>query len=82
MRVLLVDDDEDVQQILGRYLQQDGHDVVPARNGAQALGAIAEGSVDVAVLDLTLPDLDGFEVLRRVRSGPSAGCRQGALRRG
>jgi DNA-binding response OmpR family regulator len=70
MRVLLVDDDEDVQQILGRYLQQDGHDVVPAHDGLQALAAVAAGNVDVAILDLTLPDLDGFEVLRRVRSGP------------
>ncbi len=70
MRVLLVDDDEDVQQILGRYLQQDGHEVVFARSGAQALAAVAGTGVDVAVLDLTLPDLDGFEVLRRVRSGP------------
>ncbi len=47
MRVLLVDDDEDVQQILSRYLQQDGHQVVSARSGA---------GIDVAVLDLTLPD--------------------------
>ncbi len=72
MRVLLVDDDDDVQQILGRYLQQDGHVVLPARTGAEALTAVAGGDLDVAVLDLTLPDLDGFEVLRRVRSGPSA----------
>ncbi len=72
MRVLLVDDDEDVQQILSRYLQQDGHFVVGARSGAEALAGVAAGGVDVAVLDLTLPDLDGIEVLRRVRSGPHA----------
>ncbi|MDA8345954.1 MAG: response regulator transcription factor [Thermaerobacter sp.] len=71
MRVLLVDDDDDVQEILGHYLQQDGHTVVAARTGAEALAAAA-GDVDVAVLDLTLPDLDGFEVLRRWRSGQGA----------
>lgn len=72
MRVLLVDDDDDVQKILGHYLQQDGHAVTAARTGGEALAAMDAGGVDVAVLDLTLPDLDGFEVLRRVRSGPSA----------
>lgn len=72
MRVLLVDDDEDVQQILGPYLSQDGHDVTAARTGGEALAAVSSGDIDIAVLDLTLPDLDGFEVLRRVRSGPSA----------
>jgi DNA-binding response OmpR family regulator len=72
MRVLLVDDDEDVQQILGHYLRQDGHAVTAARTGTEALGAVSDGDVDVAILDLTLPDLDGFEVLRRVRSGPIA----------
>ncbi len=72
MRVLLVDDDDDVQQILGRYLQQDGHVVVPARTGGEALDAAGDGGLDIAVLDLTLPDLDGFEVLRRIRSGAGA----------
>jgi len=73
MHVLLVDDDDDVQAILGRYLTQDGHDVLAARTAHAALAAVAAGGIDVAVLDLTLPDLDGFEVLRRVRSGHQAG---------
>ncbi|MDA8344437.1 MAG: response regulator transcription factor [Thermaerobacter sp.] len=66
-RVLLVDDDEDVQTVLGRYLEHDGHVVQGARTGQEALDAVALGT-DVVVLDLTLPDLDGLEVLRRLRS--------------
>lgn len=65
--ILLVDDDEDIQMVLGRYLSQDGHHVTAARTGAEALSAIAS-RVDVVLLDLTLPDLDGLEVLRRLRS--------------
>ena len=72
LHVLLVDDDDDVRHILGRYLEQDGHRVTAARTGAAALASVAAGEVDVAVLDLTLPDLDGLEVLRRIRSGPQA----------
>ena len=66
-RVLLVDDDEDVQTVLGRYLEQDGHAVKAARTGLEALEGAALG-MEVVLLDLTLPDLDGFEVLRRLRS--------------
>ena len=65
--VLLVDDDEDIQMVLGRYLSQDGHRVTPARTGAEALSSIAAGA-EVVLLDLTLPDLDGLEVLRRLRA--------------
>lgn len=66
-RVLVVDDDDDVQAVLGQYLAHDGHDVVAARSGDQALGAL-DDPPDVMLLDLTLPDLDGLEVLRRLRS--------------
>lgn len=65
--ILLVDDDEDIQMVLGRYLSQDGHHVTAARTGAEALSGIAAGA-EVVLLDLTLPDLDGLEVLRRLRS--------------
>ena len=65
--ILLVDDDEDIQMVLGRYLSQDGHRVTPARTGTEALSGAAAG-VEVVLLDLTLPDLDGLEVLRRIRA--------------
>jgi DNA-binding response OmpR family regulator len=66
-RVLLVDDDDDLQLVLGRYLEHDGHEVVAARSGREALDRLREGA-DLVLLDLTLPDLDGLEVLRRLRA--------------
>lgn len=66
-RVLLVDDDEDVQMVLRRYLEHDGHEVTGAGTGEEALAGARRG-VDIVILDLTLPDLDGLELLRRLRS--------------
>lgn len=66
-RVLLVDDDEDVQAVLGQYLAKDGHHVLPARTAAEVLASVDGGAPDVVILDLTLPDLDGLQVLRRLR---------------
>ncbi len=69
-RVLIIDDDEDVQAVLGRYLSRDGHDVASALSGHAALECVERGA-DVALLDLTLPDLDGLEILRRLRATDS-----------
>lgn len=65
--MLLVDDDEDVQVVLGAYLERDGHHLLRARTAQAALELLTEATPDVVVLDLTLPDLDGLEVLRRIR---------------
>lgn len=65
-KVLLVDDDEDVQTVLGRYLERDGHSVRSARTAEEALREAA-AHPDVVILDLTLPDLDGLRVLGRLR---------------
>lgn len=65
-KVLLVDDDEDVQTVLGRYLERDGHSVWPARTAGEALREAA-AHPDVVILDLTLPDLDGLRVLGHLR---------------
>jgi CheY-like chemotaxis protein len=65
--VLLVEDDPGVREGLGLALRRLGHGVHPAASGETALHGIGEAAVDVVVLDVMLPGLDGFEVCRRLR---------------
>jgi DNA-binding response OmpR family regulator len=66
-KVLVVDDEPAIGDIVSRYLQRAGYDTVVAENGADALGHAEHGHPDVVVLDLMLPDIDGLEVMRRLR---------------
>jgi DNA-binding response OmpR family regulator len=66
--ILLVDDEDAIQQLLTYPLQRDGYRVVQARDGEEALTHFAAEDVDLVVLDLMLPRIDGLEVCRRLRS--------------
>jgi DNA-binding response OmpR family regulator len=66
--VLVVDDDAAVRRSVAEGLELEGFEVVAASGGRAALAAIDSVSPSVVVLDLTMPDLDGLEVLRRLRS--------------
>ena len=70
--VLLVDDEESVQKLLTYPLEREGYRVVQARDGEEALRRYREGPVDLVVLDLMLPRLDGLAVCRRLREERSA----------
>ena len=69
--ILLVDDEESVQKLLTYPLERDGFRVVHAWDGEEALARFAEESVDLVVLDLMLPRLDGLEVCKRLRAQSS-----------
>ncbi|MCL4289050.1 MAG: response regulator transcription factor [Thermoleophilia bacterium] len=66
--ILLVDDEESVQKLLTYPLEREGFRVVQARNGEEALERFASEEVDLIVLDLMLPVIDGLEVCKRVRA--------------
>lgn len=66
-RILVVEDDAEIADVLRRTLRAEGHDVRTAADGEEALDAAAEFVPDVVVLDLGLPKIDGIEVLRRIR---------------
>jgi DNA-binding response OmpR family regulator len=67
-RILLVDDEQSVQTLLSYPLRRDGHEVVEAGDGREALARFSEHPFDLVVLDLMLPRLDGLEVCRRLRA--------------
>jgi DNA-binding response OmpR family regulator len=69
--ILLVDDEESIQTLLTYPLERDGYRVVQARDGEEALRRFAEEAVDLVVLDVMLPRLDGLEVCKRLRSESS-----------
>ena len=65
--ILLVDDEDAIQSLLTYPLERDGYRVVQARDGDEALRRFEEENVDLVVLDIMLPRVDGLEVCRRLR---------------
>ncbi|GAA3212614.1 response regulator transcription factor [Actinocorallia longicatena] len=66
-RILVVDDDPTVAEVVARYLLRDGHDVECVPDGRMALSKALENPPDLVVLDLMLPGMDGLEVCRQLR---------------
>jgi DNA-binding response OmpR family regulator len=66
--ILLVDDEESVQKLLTYPLERDGYRVIQARDGDEALARFDSERVDLVVLDIMLPRLDGLEVCKRLRA--------------
>ena len=66
--ILIVDDERAITDLVGIYLQNEGYRVTLTYNGADAAKAILEQDFDLAVLDIMLPDIDGFELLRTIRA--------------
>lgn len=68
MRVLVVDDNEMNRDLLTRRLARQGHDTATAVNGRDALARLAEQPFDLVLLDITMPEMDGYEVLARMHA--------------
>jgi DNA-binding response OmpR family regulator len=66
-RVLVVDDESGLRRLLRHYLSREGFTVVEAKNGLDALSLLRRGNIDLALVDVMLPELDGFELVRRIR---------------
>jgi DNA-binding response OmpR family regulator len=67
-KILVVDDEPNIREVVGLYLRRDGHEVVSATDGEEALRIFGESEPDLVVLDLMLPKLSGLEVCRRMRA--------------
>jgi two-component system OmpR family response regulator len=68
LRILAVDDEESITDLLGMALRYEGFDVQVAHTGRQALRAVTDRRPHLLILDVMLPDLDGFEIAKRLAS--------------
>jgi two-component system, OmpR family, response regulator len=66
--ILVVDDDPKLREVVGYALGREGYAVSEARHGGDALALLAERSFDLLVVDVSMPEVDGFELIRRLRA--------------
>lgn len=69
-KILIVDDEPNIVMALEYAFQKRGHEVFIARDGTEALDLINQKAIDAMVLDIMMPQVDGYETIRRVRSNP------------
>jgi two-component system, OmpR family, alkaline phosphatase synthesis response regulator PhoP len=67
MRILLVEDEENIREVVKLNLEMEGYEVVTAANGKNALRRFHEQHFDLLILDVMLPEIDGFQVCEQVR---------------
>jgi two-component system response regulator ResD len=67
-KILVVDDEPNIREVVGLYLRRDGHSVVAAADGEEALKLYRQTQPDLVVLDLMLPKVSGLEVCRRIQA--------------
>ena len=68
VKILVVDDDQQVRELFAMWLELAGYGVSQAKSGTEALKSLRRERFDIMVLDLEMPDLDGFDVLKTTRS--------------
>jgi DNA-binding response OmpR family regulator len=66
-KLLVVDDDKDIIEIIEKRFIKEGYEILTAFNGEEALSKIRADNPDIIILDLVMPKLDGFEVLKEVK---------------
>jgi DNA-binding response OmpR family regulator len=73
MKVLIADDDFTTRRLLQSYLEKWGHEVTAAKTGSEALELFERGDYSIVVTDWSMPEMDGLELIGRIRSLPRAG---------
>ncbi len=70
-RIMTVDDSASMRHMVGFTLKQHGYEIVEAVNGMDALKKLAKERIDMLITDINMPDLDGINLVRKVRDNPS-----------
>jgi DNA-binding response OmpR family regulator len=68
MKILIVDDEPNILMSLDFLMRKEGYDVLVARNGTEALESLENHLPDVVLLDIMMPDVDGYEICKHIRS--------------
>ncbi|MBD5508595.1 MAG: response regulator transcription factor [Lachnospiraceae bacterium] len=66
-RILVADDEAEIRDVLRLYLEKEGYEVAEAADGAEAVRQIKSGTIDLAILDIMMPELNGYRVLQNIR---------------
>ena len=69
-KILIIDDDIDTLRLVALVLQKEGYQTITANNGKEGLLKMSEESPDLILLDIMMPEMDGYEVARRLRKNP------------
>lgn len=67
INILLVDDEENIRNLLGAYLKKEGYNIFHSENGIKALEVLNRESIQLIILDIMMPVMDGFETLKHIR---------------
>jgi len=73
-KILVVDDEEKIREMIGKYATHEGYDVTLASNGKEALKCFKADDFDVVILDVMMPEMDGFETLKRMKEVKDVPC--------
>ena len=65
--ILIADDEAELIELLKLYFEKDGNTVFQAENGAKALEILSSQKIDCAILDVMMPEMNGFQVLKKIR---------------
>ncbi|MFX3633805.1 MAG: response regulator transcription factor [Candidatus Pristimantibacillus sp.] len=67
VRILVVDDDNYIRELVGHFLKAEGYELLEASNGEEALALLGTVSVELVILDIMMPEMDGWELCRHIR---------------
>ena len=73
-RLLIADDEEKIREMVGKYASHEGYDVTLASNGAEALKLFQNSDFDLVILDVMMPEMDGYEALKKMKEIRDVPC--------
>ncbi len=69
-RIMVIDDDQGIQQVVRIMLKNEGYEVITASSGQEGLGILEKKTPDFLFLDIMMPEMDGWEVLKKIKDNP------------